>query len=121
MEDPMTDKTPSPNKPDETIPQTAEDFLQAGWRRYAAGSFLEAEVEFRKAVELDGSRADAWYGVAMAFLRSGKSIEGLEMLLKAKTVNIENPGSQEPRHQTMLNLVIDSQLAILKQKKGAGV
>lgn len=115
----MTDPIPSPEKPGEAIPQTAEDFIQAGWRRYAAGSFLEAEVEFRKAIELDGARADAYYGVAMAYLRSGKSLEGQEMLHKAKTVNAETANSQEPRHKTMLNLVIDSQLAILNKQKGS--
>ncbi len=67
--------------PKDSAPQTADEFLNAGNRYLIELSYDKAVIEFNKAIEIEPRNADAYIGLAEAYLGmgdEGKAIETLE-------------------------------------------
>jgi len=101
-------------------PAGADEYTQEGWRLYVAKDYRGAEAAFRKALETSENQADAQYGLALATLRAGRTAEGLDLLVKTRALEMPTENSRALRHRAMLNLMIDSHIAILTGTAVAG-
>jgi tetratricopeptide (TPR) repeat protein len=57
---------------------TVEDLLVAGWHYRRAGNHLQAELAYRRAVEVDARRADAWSALGTFCLQRGNLDEAVD-------------------------------------------
>ncbi len=68
--------------PKETVTETADEFLNAGNKYLIELSYDKAVIEFNKAIEIEPRNADAYIGLAEAYLGMGdedKAVETLEL------------------------------------------
>ncbi len=68
--------------PKDSAPQTADEFLNAGNKYLIELSYDKAVIEFNKAIEIEPRNADAYIGLAEAYLGMGdedKAVETLEL------------------------------------------
>ncbi len=81
--------------PKESAPQTADEFLNAGNKYLIELSYDKAVIEFNKAIEIEPRNADAYIGLAEAYLgmsEEDKAIETLEL-------GYENTGDERIRER----------------------
>jgi tetratricopeptide (TPR) repeat protein len=58
-------------------------YVDTGAKHYAKGRYAEADINYRKAIQKDGNRGDAYYGLARTLLKEEKPREALAALQKA--------------------------------------
>lgn len=68
---------------DRLIPGSAESFLARGYAHTACREFPEAEVEFKRAIELNSTLGRAHHYLARAMVHQGKRAEAAESFVRA--------------------------------------
>ena len=68
-------------------PQRADSFMARGFGHLAARRYVDAEQDFRKAIELDPQQKNAYHYLARAEHHQGKLKQSLEHLVRATEVN----------------------------------
>ena len=58
-------------------PQTAEEFAERGWSNYSRKSFEQAEMDFRRSLDLNPDNPDAMYALGLNLAAAGKSQEAI--------------------------------------------
>ncbi len=66
--------------------KTVRDYLRSGNKLYKDSTFVKAEVDYRKALELDPKSTDAMYNLGNALLMQQKAKDAMEQLEAASKV-----------------------------------
>ena len=66
--------------------KTARDYLRSGNRLYRDSLFVKAEVDYRKALDIEPTSADAMYNLGNSLLMQQKANEAMEQYLDASRI-----------------------------------
>ena len=98
-------------------PGLAETHIAAGLARCMTGNCQEAESEFKKSIELDPKKFDAWYFYGRAKIRDGDPEHALKLLQEAARVRPEDYESVLLQAQLHVSLG-DEKQAMEASRKG---
>ena len=70
--------------------KTERDYLRSGNKLYKDSTFVKAEVDYRKALELEPKSTDAMYNLGNALLMQQKAKEAMEQFEAASRVEKDN-------------------------------
>ncbi|KAF5090780.1 tetratricopeptide repeat protein [Methanospirillum sp.] len=79
-------QTPTPKPP------TYEDYVKEGWSYLEGGSFKDALNSFEKAINLNGTAPEAWYGRGLALENQKRYLSAIDAYTKAVSY-AKNPDS----------------------------
>ena len=74
-------------------PTPTAEYINKGWEFKASGKFDDAETNFRKAISLDPSSVEAYYGLSLTLKaqdRRQESIAGFEKVLELIDLGMED-------------------------------
>ena len=63
-------------------PKTAADFIRRGWENRTGGKLDDAEKDFRKAISLEETALEAYYGLGLMLKSQDRKKEALENFTK---------------------------------------
>lgn len=66
-------------------PPGYEDYLQEAWGYLEGGSYKDAQKSFDKAIELNGTSSEAWYGRGMALENQKRYLSAIDSYEKANS------------------------------------
>ena len=95
-------------------PRTAEDYQRRAWEHYARKEHVQAEADFRKALEMNASLIDSVYGLGMTLKAAGNfkdaraPFEAVIKLLDEGVVKDEARGK-------ILRALVNAQISFLEK------
>ncbi len=78
---------------EQKAPGSTGEFIKKGWEFKASGKFDDAEASFRKAISVDPSSVEAYYGLSLTLKsqdRRQDSIAGFEKVLELIDLGMED-------------------------------
>jgi tetratricopeptide (TPR) repeat protein len=72
-------------------PKTAPDFIRRGWENRTGGKLDDAEKDFRKAISLDETSVEAYYGLGLMLKSQDRKKEAIENFTKVLEMIDTNP------------------------------
>jgi tetratricopeptide (TPR) repeat protein len=98
----------------EGTPQTADDFVGQGWIQYSRRNYVEAEADFRRAIQLDDRLLDGHYGLGVSARAQGRTAEAIESMKKAQAIAEDDKNIDDPGRRTIFRQLIAAQISILQ-------
>lgn len=74
---------------------SAEDYYNKGMKEFKEGDYLDATVEFKKAVEIDGKYFKAYYALGQSYEKLKKAKEAEEAFEEALKIEPKNLSARE--------------------------
>lgn len=90
--------------------KTERDYLRSGNKLYKDSTFVKAEVDYRKALELEPKSTDAMYNLGNALLMQQKAKEAMEQFEAASRVEIDKAKLAQIYHNMGVILQSSKQL-----------
>lgn len=106
---------PLPNS-DQTSPQTAESFIQSGWKAYVQKDYAKSISSFQQAIKLDQRLVDGHYGLGLSYRAQGKSSEALNEFQIALELSRDESTIIDSARRTILRQLIETQIVLLSEK-----
>lgn len=94
-------------------PQTADEFVESGWRHFSKKEYYRAEADFQKALEMDSDNVDTLYALGMAQQASGRpqdAIHTFEKVIQA----LESPDYPDHVRALMLTRLARGHISRMK-------
>lgn len=66
-------------------PPTYLDFVKEGWAYLEGGNYRDAQKSFEKAIELNGTSTNAWYGRGLSLENQKRYLSAIDAYSKAAT------------------------------------
>jgi len=68
---------------EETVIPGADEFINEGWKEYAAGNYADAIIKFQKALEDDPDSSEAYNGVGWSMAKLSQLVDSIDSFKKA--------------------------------------
>ena len=108
---------PEANKPAEIpvkAPENVKEFIEQGWRLHVQKDYTRSEADFRKALSLDNSSIEAYYGLGLSLKMQGQNADALEALQTVIKLVESKSIHEDPNRITMLRRLTEAHINILK-------
>ncbi len=93
-------------------PWTAEDYQRRAWQHYARKEQVQAEADFRKALELNAGLIDSVYGLGMT-LKAAGNFAGAKAPFEAVIKLIDEGVVKDEARGKILRALVNAQIAML--------
>jgi len=91
-----------------TLPQPAsvEEFLVRGMSFYARKDYVKAAEDFNKAIQMEPSNKDAYYGLGMVYKAATKKEEAVQAFQQVIAILAANPTEAHDRREMLRRLAL---------------